>query len=94
MKKENELIKSYDSMTDDEMWDLLAGLVDTAYFQAIQKFIRKKDTDATQVLATNDAFVAPTITARAQGIRQGIYMLEQSCVAEKKRMEEKNEEAK
>lgn len=91
-KKEDEIIANFSEMSEEKMWSLLAQLVDTDFFMAIQKFIRKKDMEAITVLASNDPFVAPTVAARAQGIRQGVYFLEQSALAEKKRIEEKTKE--
>jgi len=92
MKTKDEIINDFSEMNDKKMWSLLAQLTDTEFFMAIQKFVRKKDMEAITVLATNDPFVAPTKTAKAQGIREGLYMIERASLAEKIAIEEKAKE--
>lgn len=85
---EDEIPENFEQLSEKKMWQLLAQLVDTPYFMAIKKYNRKKDVEAVTVLATNDPFKDPTISAQAQGIRKGIYYLEQSAEAEKKQRQE------
>ncbi len=90
---EDAIPESFEQLSEKKMWQLLAQLVDTPYFMAIKKYNRIKDVQAVTVLAQNDPFKDPTTSAQAQGIRKGIYYLEQSAEAEKKqRLEDSDEQ--
>lgn len=78
-KKANEVHEDlkFDTMNDAKMNALLTELSATSFWQAILRFNRTKDAQAINSLASLDPFKDPTSMARTQGIRIGLYYLEQ-----------------
>lgn len=75
-KKEDEVFTSYGDLDDKQMWDLLVSLVNTPYWQALLKFNRMEDAEVMSSLCAIDPFKEPTTMAKTQGLRVGIYRLE------------------
>lgn len=88
MKKDEVL---GEEMNEERMLNLLADLADTEYFVAIQKFNRIKDAQAIGALITLDAFKDPTKVAKAQGIHECIYYMEQTAVQRKEERKKESE---
>jgi len=88
MKKKQEQLD--EEMTDNKMVDLLVDLSNTIYWQAIKRIIRKKDIEISQALFSLDAFKEPTLVARNQGARIGLYLLENVIEQELKRRQDEN----
>lgn len=63
-------------MSDAETQDLFFELAQTKFWQAIKGFNYKIDSMALSQLAALDPFKKPTEMARTQGIRNGLYYLE------------------
>jgi hypothetical protein len=63
-------------MDDKEMFRLLRELMKSEYWPAIKKFNQLKDAQLVAALVTVDPFKDPTSLARTQGMRNGIYSLE------------------
>lgn len=78
MKKNDEKMESLsmDTMDNDEMDELLHELSETQFWQAIKRIVRFKDTEVMNSLASLDPFKQPTEVARNQGMRMGLYFLE------------------
>lgn len=92
-EKKEEAPKTFitpEEMTEELMMSLLLELQDTPYWNAILKFSSLKDADTIATLASVDPFKDPTTTARTQGSRIGIYLLQNTIFEETKR---RNEEA-
>ena len=70
------------SITDNEMNALLAQLVDSKYWNAILRYTRGIDAGTLNSLASLDPFKEPTLVARSQGLRMGLYHLEQTAFRE------------
>jgi len=66
----------FSKMNDREMEHYLFELSSTIYWQAILKFIRKRDGDILTTLISLDPFKDPTSMSRNQGERVGIYDIE------------------
>ena len=64
-------------MTPQEMKDRLVGLPETEVWEALKMFNRLKDAEILSALGSTDPFKDPTSLARAQGIRIGLFYLEQ-----------------
>jgi len=56
--------------------DLLVELSNSHLWKSIINLNRQKDSELLSALASIDPFKEPTVMARTQGIRQGIYFLE------------------
>jgi hypothetical protein len=86
----------FDTMSDTQMNNLLSELGATSFWQAVLRFNRTKDAQAINSLASTDPFKDPTSMARTQGIRMGLYYLEQEInrknEAKNKLEEEQGEE--
>jgi len=84
-----------DSLTDSEMSSLMAELYNSKYWPAILRYNRLMDVHCVNTLATTDPFKEPTKVAQAQGIRIGLYYLEQDIYREgEKRRKESDESIK
>ena len=94
MKNEEKNDKLFSEMKDMEMNTLLKELADTRYWQAILRFNRIKDSQALNSLSAIDPFKDPTALARTQGIRMGMYYIEQEVSRLIKDAEEKVTEVK
>ena len=90
-KEEQKKFVSYEDMSDELMNELLLELPDTIFWQAILKFNRLRDSDAIASLASVDPFKEPTLAARSQGFRSGVYILENQIVANRKRNDDEAE---
>jgi len=77
-------MKNNNEMTEKEMMNILVELESTKYFRAIQRFNELKNSSIFSILLSIDPFKDPTKMAKAQGNREGIYMLESEIVREKK----------
>jgi len=87
-EKKEEAPKTFvtpEEMTDKLMMTLLVELPDTPYWNAIRKFNSLRDAEAIATLASVDAFKEPTLAARTQGARSGVYLLENTIDAERDR---------
>jgi len=93
-KKTNEVHEdlTFDKMNDKQMNNFLGELADTTFWQAILRFNRTKDAQAINSLASMDPFKDPTSMARTQGIRIGLYYLEQEVGRRRKDADKKDEE--
>ena len=76
-KKEKKKFVSQEEMGDKGMDELLFKLSETSYWQAILKYNRSRDAEIIGTLIAGDPFKNPTDVARAQGMRIGLYELEQ-----------------
>ena len=87
MKKKNEAKpeNTFSEMDNKEMLDLLVEMAKTKTWQAVLRFNRLKDANAIQSLASTDPFKEPTTMARTQGIRIGLYYIEQDVSRELER---------
>lgn len=65
-----------EEMNDSEMDSLLRQLHDSRTWEAIQRLVSLHDARCIAGCATIDPFKDPTLLAKAQGMRQGIYLLE------------------
>jgi len=83
-KQEQEDIND---LSDKRMFSLLVELTDTAYWKAIQKYIRSRDMTIISTFYSIDPFKEPTQMARAQGIRIGLYDMESAIIQEKNNRE-------
>lgn len=71
------------SIDDNEMNALLADLVESKYWKAIVRYNRIVDANTLNSLASLDPFKEPTLVARNQGVRIGLYYLEQTAARER-----------
>lgn len=69
-------------MTDNEMNSILSQLVGSKFWDAILRYNRVVDANTLNSLASLDPFKEPTLVARSQGLRMGIYHLEQTAARE------------
>jgi len=83
---------TFDAMSDEVMNNLLLELSSTSFWQAVLRFNRTKDSQAINSLASLDPFKDPTGLARTQGIRIGLYYLEQEIARKQKEIKEKEKE--
>jgi len=90
-KEENLPITDIEDMGNDEMTQLLIELSDTNYWVAIKKFARSMDAHIVNSLVSLDPFKNPTDVARNQGMRNGIYNLENWIIIENKKRDKKTE---
>ena len=67
---------TYSEMTDKQMEHYLFQLSGSIYYQAILRLNRLKDAEILNTLASNDPFKEPTLLARNQGERIGLFNLE------------------
>jgi len=76
-KEENEspVFLTFEEMTDKQMEHYLFEFSDSVYYQAVLYFIMDIDKKLLDSLASNDPFTQPTLMARNQGERKGIYNL-------------------
>jgi len=74
------------------MFSLLVELTDTVYWKAIQKYIRSRDMTNISTFYSIDPFKEPTMMARAQGIRIGLYDMESAIIQEKNNREKNKDE--
>jgi len=94
-KKEQTIEEQIDEeapLTNEQMINLLYELSKTFAWKAIQRFNLLKDAEVIQSLAVLDPFKEPTMVARAQGIRTGLYYIERAVVQEKERRARMQEE--
>lgn len=71
------------SLTDEEMNQILAQLPESKFWAAILRYNRLVDANTLNSLASLDPFKEPTLVARSQGMRMGLYHLEQTAVRER-----------
>ena len=71
-----------------ELIDILVELGNSHFYEAIKAYNRKADSNILVSLASIDPFKDPTLLARNQGLRIGMYQLEKDIDAEKKRRED------
>jgi len=94
-KKEEKKFVSYENMSDELMNEQLFELSQSSFWQAILKYNRLRDSELIGTLIATDPFTAPTIMARAQGTRIGLYFLEEKArQLEAKRKNEEKEKDK
>lgn len=99
MKKKNGEQKTIDEqieeeapMTNERMYNLLYELSKTYIWKAIQRYNLLKDAEIINTLAVIDAFKEPTKMAQAQGMRIGLYSIEQVVKQETERRKRLQEE--
>jgi len=99
MKKPNEEKKTIEEQIDEEapisnkqMFDLIYELSKTYTWKAIQRYNLLKDAEIINTLAVIDMFKNPTQAARAQGMRTGLYYIEQVAKQEADRRKRLQEE--
>lgn len=92
-KKEQESVTSGE-MTDKEMIAALVSIYNTRTWAAIMKFNRKIDMQIINSLLAIDPIEKATDISRAQGMRSGIYLIEQEVEREIKRINNPEEEKK
>ena len=99
MKKPNEEKKTIEDQIDEEapisnkqMFDLIYELSKTYTWKAIQRYNLLKDAEIINTLAVIDMFKNPTQAARAQGMRTGLYYIEQVAKQETERRRKLQEE--
>ncbi len=92
-KDEKKASISASEMTDKDMRDILVELQDTNYWVAITALIAQVDTNAINTLASVDPFKEPTLTARTQGQRMGLYYIRNFIESEVKRRKDGDKEA-
>lgn len=92
VKKEQES-KEPVKITDREMENTLVGLFYTEFWPVICKYNRKVDADTLTSLISIDPFKEPTSMARAQGMRMGLYSLENFVNEEVARRKEEEKRA-
>jgi len=68
-----EAIEDTTPMNDKKMDALLLSLAGMPHWTALKRFIDKQMITAENALCTLDPFKEPTICARQQGIRMGLY---------------------
>jgi len=83
MKKET---KKYVVSKKQDALNLLVELYNTGTWEAIKMLTRLSDSDSIATLASVDPFKDPTLVARTQGHRSGIYHLENLLNAELQRL--------
>jgi len=71
------------SMTDAEMWKFLFEFSETVYWKAFQRFTRIEDLPYLNSLGSMDPFKEATSMSRIQGLRWGLYLMEQRILKEK-----------
>jgi len=76
-KTMGEQIDEQAPMSNEQMINLLYELSKTYTWKAIQRYNMIKDSEVIQSLVTLDPFKSPTEVARSQGIRVGLYYIEQ-----------------
>lgn len=99
-KNENENVKGVEDdniedltkMTEKRVDGYLADLSDTPFWQALLIRIRAKDYQSIAALATLDPFKNPTEVARNQGIRMGLYYIENEIARAKAKRTEKSKD--
>lgn len=79
-------------MTNEQMMNYLYQLSKTHYWQAIIKLNRLKDSEILAAISTMDPVRQPTDMARNQGMRNGIYLIENMAEIERKRIEDKKKD--
>jgi len=75
IKEDDFSYVTFDKMNEHQMQYHLHELSTTVYWQAILKYIYKRDSELLSTVAGLDPFSQPTIMSRAQGERIGIYNL-------------------
>ena len=78
-------IEDLEDLSNEQMVDLLIELSGTSYWHAIKKFVRNMDSHIINSLISIDPFKNPTEMARSQGMRNGLYSLENWAVIENKK---------
>ncbi|MFA6385946.1 MAG: hypothetical protein WCW29_04345 [Candidatus Paceibacterota bacterium] len=74
----NEVKKEYElDFTDKTIDDLLFELYDTIYWPLIKELTRREDEVILSSLASIDPIKDATLIARNQGMRSGIYLLQE-----------------
>ena len=69
-------IEDNGAITEESYRRLMVELSNTIFWKVIMMQSRRQDTSAIQTLASVDPFKEPTLVARTQGMRQGLYSLE------------------
>ena len=76
-KKQEELNDEQTPMSNEQMVNYIYELSKTNTWRAIQRYNMLKDAEVISSLAVLDPFKEPTQVARTQGIRIGLYYIEQ-----------------
>jgi hypothetical protein len=76
-KKQEEPIDEQTPMSNEQMVSYIYELSKTHTWRAIQRYNMLKDAEVISSLAILDPFKEPTQVARTQGIRIGLYYIEQ-----------------
>jgi hypothetical protein len=95
MKKENFSMKN--ELSETEYKRLLYDLAQTPFYKAILMQSYREDTECMNTIISTDPFKDPTVVARAQGRRGGLYSLEneiKSIIEEISKIEKGNKEKK
>jgi len=83
-----------DELTQQDMDDLLIGLIDTKYWNAIERFNRVKTLAVDYSLRSLDPNTQATIIARNQGSLVGLTCLEQYIKSLKEKRDKREDEGK
>lgn len=91
-KEEKENVNcDIETMTQERIDICLADLAESASWKALLQTMRTKDYQTIGTLATVDPFKNPTEVARSQGIRMGLYFVENEVAKAKERIDKKKE---
>jgi len=77
IEEQQEQLEDEGPMNNERMVNLLYELSKTYTWKAIQRYNMLKDAEIINALAVIDMFKNPTQAARAQGMRTGLYYIEQ-----------------
>jgi len=72
-EKKSKNDENLDTMSDNEMKSLLLELSDTRQWYAILRYVAIRSQATDDGLRSTDPFKEPTLMARTQGIRAGIW---------------------
>lgn len=91
-----ELTEAVQGMDDNEMEGLLSELSNSRFWTAILRYNRLRDNYIIQGLSSVDPFKEPTLMAQYQGIRTGLFDLEElvAVLNEKKAADEEERTVK
>ncbi len=90
--KPPEAIEDNGEITEESYRRLLIELSNTPFWRVIMMQSRRQDSNAINVLASVDPFKEPTLVARTQGMRQGLYSLENEINLILREVKEKEQE--
>lgn len=98
-KEENEKEEGFDfseanTITDETMTNLLLELAESKYWPAILRYVSQRLELTANSLFSLDPFKNPTETARSQGIRIGLWDMEQFIILERSRRRQEEKDKK